>query len=93
MISVNERSHVIRHVLILQIFGALKKLCFWQNREEVFNRLNSTNWVELHQGHVQGSRGEITYRGHVQGVCKLPGVICIYEWAEFNNADSNVVVS
>ena len=43
MLSVNGRNHVIRHVLILWIFGALKKLCFWQNREEVFNQLNSTN--------------------------------------------------
>ena len=71
MLSVNGKSHVIRHVLTLRIFGAPKKLCFRQNREEVFNQLNSTNWVELHKGYVQESRGEVTCRGH--------GVICIYK--------------
>ena len=29
MFSVNGRRYVIRHVLILQIFGTSKKLCFW----------------------------------------------------------------
>ena len=56
MLSVNERSYVIRHVLTLRIFGTSKKLCFRRNRERVFNRLNSTNWVKLHKSHVQGSR-------------------------------------
>ena len=51
---------MIRHVLTLRIFGALKKLCFWQNREKVFKWFNSTNWVELYKDHVHGSRGEIT---------------------------------
>ena len=101
MLSVNGRSHVIRHVLTLWIFGAPKKLYFWRNREEVFNRLNSRNWVELHKGHVQGSSGEVTCRGHelrsragatcrghMQGACELPGVICIYEWWSYNSADS-----
>ena len=37
MLSVNGRSHVIRHVLILRIFDAPKNLRFRQNREEVFN--------------------------------------------------------
>ena len=23
----------------------------------------------------------------MQGACELPGVICIYKWAKFNNAD------
>ena len=73
MLSVNRRSHVIRHVLILRIFGAPKKLCLWQNREEVFNRLNSTNWIELHKGHVQMSRGEIIYRDY--GVKSRAGVM------------------
>ena len=87
IISVNGRSHVIRHILILQIFSTLKKLCFWQNREKVFNRLNSRNWVELHKGHVQESKGEVMCKSHAQGACKLTGVICIYEWAEFNDGD------
>ena len=91
MLSVNKKSHVIRHVLTLRIFGAPKKLCFRRNREEVFNWLNSTNWVELHKGHMQRSQGEITCGGHVQGACKLPGVICIYKWAEFNGANSSRV--
>ena len=75
MLSVNGRSHVIRHVLTLRIFGASKKLRFWQNREEVFNRLNSTNWIELHKGNVQGPRGEVTCRGKVtcRGHASCPG--------------------
>ena len=36
-------------------------------------------------------KSEVTCRGHVQGACKLPGVICIYEWAKFNSADSSRV--
>ena len=35
----NRKSHVIRYMLILQISSTPKKLCFWQNCEEVFNRL------------------------------------------------------
>ena len=66
MLSVNGRSHMICHVLTLRIFGVSKKLRFWQNRENVFNQLNSTNWVKLHKGHVQGSWGEVTCKGHVQ---------------------------
>ena len=67
MLSVNRKSHVIRYVLTLRIFGAPKKLRFRQNHEEVFNRLNSTNWVKLHKGHLQGSLSEVMCRGHVQG--------------------------
>ena len=93
MLSVNGKNHVIRHVLTLQIFGIPKKLCFRQKHKEVFNQFNSMNWVKLHKGHVQGSRGEVTSRNHLQGACKLPGVICIYKWAEFNNIDSNVGVN
>ena len=95
MLSVNRRSHVMRHVLILRIFGAPRKLRFWRNREEVFNRLNSTNWVELHEGHARGhgvrSRAGVTGWGHVQG--PRAGVTCrrhvscpewsaFYEWME-----------
>ena len=65
MLSANGRSHVIRHVLTLRIFGAPKKLRFRRNREEVFNRFNSTNWVELHKGHVQESRAEVRSRAGV----------------------------
>ena len=43
MLSMIKRSHVIRHVLTLWIFGTSKKLYFWQNREEVFNQLNSAS--------------------------------------------------
>ena len=98
MFSVNGRSHVIRHVLILRIFGASKNLRFRQNPEEMLNRLNSVNWAELHKGHMQESWGEVTCRGHVerscaQEACKLPKVICIYKWAKFNSAKSNVDVS
>ena len=64
MFIVNRKSHVMRHILTLRIFGTLKKLCFWQNREKVFNQLNSTNWVELHKSHVQGSRSQVTWRDH-----------------------------
>ena len=55
MLSVNRRSYVIRHVLILRIFVILKKLHFWQNREKMLNRLNPTSWAELHKA---------TYRSH-----------------------------
>ena len=82
---------MIHHVLTLRIFSALKKLYFWQNLEEVFNQLNSTNRVKLHKGHVQGSRGKVTCRAHVQGAYKLLGVIYIYEWVKFNGADSSKV--
>ena len=67
MFSVNKRSHVIRHVLTLRIFGTSKKLRFRRNREEVLNWLNSVGWGELHKGYVQEPQGEITCRGHVQG--------------------------
>ena len=43
MLSVNGKSHVIHHMLTLRIFGTLKKLHFWQNREEVLNQLNFAN--------------------------------------------------
>ena len=79
ILSVNWRSHMICHVMTLWIFGASKKLCFWQKREEVFNWLNSMKWVELHKGHVQGSRGEVTCRWHVS--CP--------EWSAFTNGWSN----
>ena len=86
MLSVNGRSHVIRHVLTLQIFGALKKLCFWRNRKEVFNRLNSVSELSctraMCRGHGVRSRIGVTGRGHVQGACELLGVIYIYKWVE-----------
>ena len=92
MLSVNGRNHVIRHVLTPRIFGTPKKLCFWQNHKEMFNQLNSTNWVELHKGHVQELRGEacttVTGWGHMQEACKLSRMICIYKWAKFNGAHS-----
>ena len=43
MLSVNKRSHVIRYMPILQIFGTSKKLRFLQKRKEVLNQLNSAN--------------------------------------------------
>ena len=98
MLSVNGKSHVIRHVLTLQIFGAPKKLRFWQNREEMFNRHNSTNWVELHKGYMQGSRDEVTCRGH--GVRSRAGGMQVVRsdlhftngWS-YNSGDLNVGVS
>ena len=67
MLSVNKRSYMICHMLTLQIFSAPKRLRFWQNREEMLNWLNSGSWVDLYEGHMQGLRGEVTYKGHVQG--------------------------
>ena len=64
MLSVNGKNHVIRHVLTLRIFGAVKKLRFQQNCEKVLNWLNSTNWAKLHKSHVQGSQDKITCKGH-----------------------------
>ena len=40
-------------------------------------RAKVTGW-----GHVQGSHAGATCRGHVQGACELPRVICIYKWVE-----------
>ena len=90
MLSMNGRSHVIRHVLTLRIFGVPKKMCFRQNREEVLNWLNSASelsctWATCRGqrwGYMQESRVRATWRGHVQGACELPKVICIYEWME-----------
>ena len=79
MLNVNGKSHVICHVLTLRIFGASKKLRFQQNREKVFNRLNFTNWVELHKGHIQGSRDEVTCIGKV--TCKRHASCS--EWSAF----------
>ena len=101
MLSVNRKSHVICHVLTLRIFDASKKLRFWQNLKKILNWLNLANWAGLHKNHVRRSQDEVMCKnhelklragvtgwGHVQGACKLPGIICIYEWVEFSNSDS-----
>ena len=31
----------------IMVIWHFKKLCFWKNQKEVFNRLNSFSWVEL----------------------------------------------
>ena len=36
---------------------------------------------------AQSPRAGVTRWGHVQGECELFGVMCIYKWAKFNNAD------
>ena len=87
MLIVNGRSDVIRHVLTLRIFGATKKLRFWQNCEEVLNRLNSASWAELHKGHVQWSRVEVTCRGEV--MCR--GHASCPKWFAFINRRSSRV--
>ena len=78
MLSVNKKSHVIRHVLTLRILNAPKKLCFWQNCEEVFNWLNSVSELSCTKAtcrdHGVKSRAEITCRDHVQG--SRAGVTC-----------------
>ena len=50
--SVNEKSHIIRHALTLQIFSAPKELLFWQNPEELLIQLTSANWAELHKSYM-----------------------------------------
>ena len=56
--------------------------------------INSTPRIELSctkatcRGHGVRSRTRVTGWGHVQRVYELPGVICIYKWAQFNGADS-----
>ena len=69
MLSVNGKSHVIRHVLTIQIFGALKKLRFGQNQNRY--SINSTpqasqrpNARVTEWGHMQGWRGEVTCKGY-----------------------------
>ena len=92
MLSVNGRSHVIRHILTIRIFRAPKKLCFWQNREEVFNWLNSASWAApgpragvMGWGHVQGSHVEVTCKGHAS--C-LRWFAFMNGW-NYNGADSS----
>ena len=82
MFSVKGRSHVLSHVLILRIFGTLKKLRFRQNHEEVFNRRNSANWAELHKA---------TYRGH--GVKSRAGATCRGYGARLRAGDMQVAQS
>ena len=71
MLSVNGRSYMIRHVLILQIFGALKKLCFWQNRKKVFNQLNFASELSYTKATCKGHRirscAGVTGWSYVQG--------------------------
>ena len=78
MLSVNGRSHVIRHVLTLQIFGIPKKLRFWQNRKEMLNRLNFASELSCIKAtcrdHGMKSRA---------GDMRVVRVIRIYKWAEF----------
>ena len=38
----------------------------------------------IRKSYLQESHG----KGYVQGVCKLVGVICIYEWTKLNGTDS-----
>ena len=72
MLSVNGKSHMIRHVLVLRIFGALNKLRFWQNHEEVLNWLNSASELSYTKatcrGHKVRSRAGVTGWGHMQGL-------------------------
>ena len=92
MLSVNGKSHVICHVLILQMFGALKKLCFWQNQKNC--SIDSTPRIELScikamcRGHRMRSCVGITWRGRVQRACGLPRVICIINGWSYNSVDS-----
>ena len=64
MLSINGKSYVIRHMLIVKIFGAPKELCFWQKREEVFNQLNSVSELSCTKatcrGHGVRSRARVT---------------------------------
>ena len=67
MLNVNGQSHVIHHVLTLRNFGALKKLHFWQNCEEVLNQLNSASELRCTKatcrGHGVRSHAEVLCRG------------------------------
>ena len=60
MLNMNEKSHMIWHVLITQIFSTAKKLCFWQNHEKVLNWLNFTNELSCIKA---------TYRDHGVSLC------------------------
>ena len=48
MLNINGRSHVMGHMIILQIFGALKSCAFG----EIIKRysIDSTSWVGLSWG-------------------------------------------
>ena len=87
MLSVNTKSHVICHVLTLQIFGTPKKLCFWQNCEEVFNWLNFANSVELHKSYIRVSRDEVICRSEVT----FRGYTSCLKWSAFTNIRSLTV--
>ena len=91
MLSIKGKSHVIRHMLTLWVFCALKKLLFWQNRKEVLNWLNSASGVKLHKGHVQVLQDEITYRSHLQGSGRevaWRGYVSCWGWSVFTNGRS-----
>ena len=58
---------------------------------KVLNQLNSASELSCtratFRGHGIRSHVGVTWRGHVQRVSKLPGVICIYKWFELYSAD------
>ena len=88
--SVNKKSHMIHQILILQIFGAPKKLHFWLNHNKMLNWLNSANGAEIHKGHIKGLQREATCRGWVKsfarrGNASWPG------WFAFTNRQNLIV--
>ena len=91
MLSVNRRSHVIRHVLILRKLRRSKDVALsaksWRSAQSTQLR----EWAELHQGHVQGSRSEVTCRGEVKcrGEVMCRGHASCQEWYAFTNGWSN----
>ena len=56
--------------------------------------IDSTPQIELSyikamcRDHGVKSYEGVTCKGHLEGVYKLPGVISIYKWTEFNSSDS-----
>ena len=91
MLSMNNKSHMIRHVLKLQIFSTTKKLHFWQNHEEVLNQLNSMGWVGCLKiagsGPMQTSYIKVTCRGHMNYLEQS----AFTNRRNFNNTDSSRV--
>ena len=70
-------------------FWGSEEVALRQNCEEVFNQLNSTNWVKLHKGHVQGSWGEVTCRGEFtwRRHASCPGWYAFTNGWSYNSAD------
>ena len=91
----NRKSHIIRHLLTLQIFSASKSCAFGKTVKKC--SIDLTWQIKLSctkvtcRSHKVKLRAGVTCRNYVQGACKLPKVICIYKWVELYKVDSSKI--